>query len=105
MPLPNNLRSPVDPAAPEPYGICDRCSFRYHHSHLRWQFDWRGNALINLQILVCRECEDEPQENGRRPVILPPDPVPVKDPRPGFYAQQMGPPPPVQSVQQLVDDD
>jgi hypothetical protein len=54
---------------------------------------------------VCPPCYDLPQENGRRPVILPPDPVPIKDPRPGFYAQQEGPPPPVQSVQQLVDID
>lgn len=106
MPLPNNLRSPVNPSAPEPFGHCDRCNFRYHHSELRWQYDWRGNALTNLRRLVCtRTCYDEPQPNGRRPVILPPDPLPIKDPRPGFYYQQEGPPPPVQSVVDLVGDD
>lgn len=66
--------------------------------------DWRGNQLSNLRLLVCPRCYDTPQENGNRPVILPPDPEPVKDPRPGFMAQQEGPPPAPQSVQNLIVD-
>lgn len=103
MPLPHDLRAPTDPERPQPPGICDRCGFKYPHAELAWQFDWRGNQLHNLRILVCPPCYDEPQPNGRRPVILPPDPEPVKDPRPGFYAQQEGPPPPAQSVVQIAE--
>lgn len=74
---------------PRPWAICDRCAGRYFHDHLRWQFDWRGNAIQNLRLLVCGKCEDVPFELNR-PIIIGPDPVPVMDPRPGWYAQQMG---------------
>lgn len=73
---------------PEAWGICDRCGFRYFRKQLHWQFDWRGNQLQNLRLLVCRPCTDIPNENFR-PIIIGPDPVPIKDPRPGWYAQQM----------------
>lgn len=58
------------------------------HSKLSWQREWAGAALINKRILVCRECLDQPQPNGRKTLIIGPDPVPVRDPRPGFQAQQ-----------------
>lgn len=104
MTLPHDGRSPVNPDAPEPWGCCDRCGFRWYHRDLRWQFDWRGNALTNLRILVCPPCNDRPFEFNR-PIILPPDPEPIRDPRPGFMVQQEGPPPPVQSVQSLTGQD
>ena len=62
------------------------------HSELRFQFDWRGNAIQNLRILVCRRCEDVPQPQ-LRPIMVGPDPYPVRDPRPGFAAQQEANPP------------
>lgn len=105
MVLPHDRRSPADPTRPQPPGCCDRCGFRWYHHDLRWQFDWIGNELSNLRLLVCPRCEDVPQPNGRRPVVLPPDPVPVKDPRPGFMTQQEGPAPPVQSVQSFTFPD
>jgi hypothetical protein len=57
---------------------------------LRWQFDWRGNAMQNLRILVDHRCEDEPQPQ-LRPILIGPDPYPVRDPRPGFASSQQGP--------------
>jgi hypothetical protein len=49
---------------------------------LRWQFDWRGERLQNLRILVCDSgCYDEPQEQLRAR-ILSPDPLPIFNARP-----------------------
>lgn len=104
MPYPHDARSPANPFRPEAPGFCDRCGRKWFHRDLDWQFDWRGNQLTNLRILVCPECLDTPQENGRRPVILPADPEPIQDPRPGFQTQQEGPPPPVRSVRQFAPD-
>jgi hypothetical protein len=72
---------------PRPWGICDRCGFRYFHHDLNWQYDWRGNQLQNLRILVDHRCTDVPQPQ-LRPIIIGPDPYPVEDPRPGWAAQQ-----------------
>lgn len=88
MPYPHNLRAPVSPWKPEPVGICDRCGFLYPDSRLVWQFDWRGNAMANLRIRVCTDrCLDEPFGNNR-PLLIPPDPEPIKDARPWHYASQ-----------------
>lgn len=90
---------------PEAWGICDRCGFRYFRKELHFQFDWRGNSLVNIRLLVCRPCTDVPNENFR-PIIVGPDPVPIKDPRPGWYAQQMqGGPPIVQVAGGFLSDD
>lgn len=71
--------------APRALGICDRCGFLYNHGDLQWQWDWQqGPRLFNLRILVCRDCLDIPQESGRT-IVLPPDPVPINDPRPENY--------------------
>jgi hypothetical protein len=86
-------RAFTDPYTLDPYATCDRCGIQYNMRDLVWQYDWRGDALMNLRILVCtRTCVDEPFEFNR-PIILPPDPMPVLDARPGFYAAQEGPPP------------
>jgi len=105
MPIRHSPRAPVDVWAPEPWGCCDRCGFRWLHRELAWQFDWRSTRLQNLRILVCPTCLDEPQPNGRRPVKVGPDPVPVRDPRPGFASIQMGDmPSPVRSVIEILGD-
>jgi hypothetical protein len=52
----------------------------YNHDRLRWQFDWRGTAIQNLRILVCRRCYDQPQAQLRA-IVLPADPIPVQNPR------------------------
>jgi hypothetical protein len=71
--------------APRALGICDRCGSMYNHDELQWQWDWKqGPRLFNLRILVCRSCLDVPQESGRT-IVLPPDPVPIANPRPENY--------------------
>jgi hypothetical protein len=47
---------------------------------LRWQYDWRGNSLQNIRLLVCNKCLDKPQEQLRT-IRLPPDPLPVANAR------------------------
>ena len=85
----------VNPDRPEAQAICDRCGRAFNHVDLVWQYDWRGDSLTNLRILVCQDgCEDEPQEQFR-PRILPPDPEPVENARPPAWAAQEGPPPPL----------
>jgi hypothetical protein len=103
MGFPQSSRAYADMRKPEPWGTCDRCGFRYMHKNLRWQFDWRGNQLQNLRILVDHRCEDVPQEQ-LRPIIIGPDPYPVQDPRPGWAASQMGPQPPIETPLEIVED-
>jgi hypothetical protein len=86
--LPHDLHAPVNRSAPEPPGICDRCGRKWPLSKLVYQFDWRGNALANLRLRVCPDDLDKPFEFNR-PLRIPPDPVPVQDPRPYQYAVQM----------------
>lgn len=75
----NHVR--VDSRSPSAQGICQRCGFRYNLTELQYQYQWNGSALINLQILVCPTCLDEPNEQLR--VYAPPaDPVPVPHPSP-----------------------
>jgi hypothetical protein len=80
-------RARVDPQNPEAFAVCDRCGFRRNHVDLTWQYQYRGNALTNIRVLVCADkCLDVPHEFAR-PVILPPDPVPITDPRPELATQ------------------
>jgi len=70
------------------WGVCDRCNFVYSLKDLIWQYDWRGNQVQNIKLRVCtRTCADKPYE-GWRPLKLPADPVPVRDPRPINAAAQ-----------------
>ena len=78
-------RAQISARHPRALGICDRCGFTVNHDELQWQWDWlQGPRLFNLRILVCRTCLDIPQESGRT-IVLPPDPVPIADPRPENY--------------------
>lgn len=65
---------------PQAHAICDRCGFRYNFVDLTWQFDWRGAALQNLRILVCRRCIDKAQDQLRA-IVLPADPTPIVNAR------------------------
>lgn len=60
---------------------CDRCGFYYNHTALRWQYEWRGDSVKNIYWLVCKRCLDNPQPQLKTRRI-PPDPVPIKNPRP-----------------------
>lgn len=69
-------RARVNANNPEAFSLCQRCNIWWNYSSLTWQHDWRGNALQNLRILVCRECLDRPQEQLRA-IVVPADPLPV----------------------------
>lgn len=69
-------RARTNASNPQAHAICDRCGFRYNHINLQWQFDWRGSALQNLRVLVCKRCNDTPDEQLRS-IIIPPDPPPI----------------------------
>lgn len=63
------------------FGTCDCCGFTYNLNDLHWQYEWAGDRLINLHLRHCPTCLDVPNEQ-RRSIILPPDPLPVANPRP-----------------------
>jgi hypothetical protein len=83
-------RARISPTKPQAQAVCDRCYRRLSHSDLSWQFEFAGPQLQNLRILVCRECLDKPQE-GLRTLILPPDPVPIENPRPENFVSDDNP--------------
>ena len=66
---------------PQAHAICDRCGGRYNHVDLTFQYDWAGAGVINKRLLVCHRCLDNMQPQLRA-IVLPPDPVPVLNPRP-----------------------
>lgn len=74
-------RARVNPTSPEAAGICDRCGFKYSLRDLVGQREWRGPRLMDIRVKVCPKCTDIPFIFNK-PIIYPPDPVPVRDPRP-----------------------
>jgi hypothetical protein len=92
MTLAHSPYAPLNPFAPEPTGICDRCGFLYPLTSLVEQKAWAGPTVVKLGILVCtRTCLDELQQNGQRTIVIGPDPKPLKNPRPPRYKAQAGP--------------
>lgn len=83
-------RARVDRSNPQAHATCDRCGARYLHKQLSWQVQWIGPRLQNIRILVCRTCLDKPQELLRT-IVLPPDPVPIANPRPELYVSDDNP--------------
>lgn len=73
-------RARTSPSNPRAFGVCDRCARWWNRDQLLAQYDWRGAALANLNIYVCRDCYDTPQEQLRA-IVLPADPVPISIPR------------------------
>lgn len=80
-------RARVDPSHPAAPGICDRCGMLWMLSDLQFQMEWRGPQLASTGFRVCHRCYDVPFIFNK-PIILPADPVPVKDPRPPWWWQQ-----------------
>ena len=78
-------RARVSPSDPKAFGVCDYCGFLYNLKDLQWQRQWAGTQMINLGSLVCDICLDVPQQQLRS-LTLPPDPVPVYNARPEYYA-------------------
>ena len=75
-------RATVDSSNPRAWGHCERCYDLVNHSDLRWQMRYAGPQLINTNKLVCEHCLDIPNQQERT-IVLTPDPVPIKNPRPG----------------------
>jgi hypothetical protein len=84
----SHSRTRVQPSAPAAFAVCDRCAFTYNHDRLQWQYEYAGPRLQNQRILVCDICLDIPQELNR-PLRIPADPVPIRDPRSDLYAPLM----------------
>jgi len=74
-------KTKIDAYSPEGHGTCDKCSQIYNLNQLIWQQEYRGNSLMRTGFRVCSRCLDIPYQ-GRRPIIIPADPVPLRDPRP-----------------------
>lgn len=79
-------RARVNSRSPEAQGCCDRCYFNFSLNDLTWQYQWSGVKLQNLRLLVCSECLDVPQPQLKT-IIIPPDPIPVLNPRPEQYQE------------------
>lgn len=78
-------RGQVNARNPVALAVCDRCGFTYNRPALAYQFQWAGLVLNNLNLLVCDRCMDVPQPQLKT-IILPPDPLPINDPRAERYA-------------------
>lgn len=48
-----------------------------NHVNGHWQHEWRGPRLVNIRVFVCGRCLDKPFIFNK-PIIYPPDPVPIK---------------------------
>ena len=75
-------RARVDPHRPEAFAHCDKCYDLLNHVDLQWQFAYAGPVLVNTGLLVCDTCLDIPNPQNKL-LVLPPDPVPIRNPRPG----------------------
>ena len=75
----------IDTDNPEALGICDYSGFVFPRKDLIRQMEWRGDDLAWTGFYVGKPFADKPNEQNRTP-ILPPDPVPVLDPRPPFFS-------------------
>jgi hypothetical protein len=79
-----NGKARISATRPEAKGICDRCGAMYSLADLGYQYQWAGVSMTNLQLRVCSGCMDTPQIQLKS-FVIPPDPVPVLDPRVEFY--------------------
>jgi hypothetical protein len=77
-------RARISATNPQAAAICDRCGFVFNHVDLGWQYDYAGTGLVNKRILVCERCDDVPQTQ-LKVIVLPPDPVPIINPRTQDY--------------------
>jgi hypothetical protein len=72
----------IDAKHPRALAICDGCGFQVNHDHLREKMEYRGGSTpVGTGLYVCASCDDVPQPFFRK-LVLPPDPVPVSNPRP-----------------------
>lgn len=73
----------LDPDSPQAWGQCDRCGMVWRLVELQWQYGYQGTTTPqNTRLLVCPKHLDplNPQDAA---YVLPPDPMPVFNARPG----------------------
>ncbi len=88
MPWRPHGKARVSPSGPSAFGVCDRCGMWYNLKDLQFQYEWGGSRLTNQNILVCNRCLDIPQQQLRS-IIIPADPVPVFNPRPERFREEV----------------
>lgn len=81
---PHPKRARTDPSAPRAWGTSDRNGMIYNLKDLRYQLQWRGTQLFSNGQLVGPDEYDVPNRQLGT-IILPPDPVGVKNARPEQY--------------------
>ncbi len=81
---PHPRRARTDPSSPRAWATSDRSGFVDNLENMVWQTQWRGTKLIKTGLLVSPEDWDVPQRQLGT-VILPPDPVAVRNARPENY--------------------
>jgi len=83
-------RAKVSSKNPRAFAVCDGCGFLYNRIDLQFQYQWMGPRTQSTNMLVCEDCLDVLQEQLRT-IILPPDPVPIEDPRIERYTYENDP--------------
>lgn len=78
-------RTSVNPGYPEAWGTSDRNGMIGTRAKMQFQRDWRGNKIINTRVLVHPDELDKPQRQLGS-LTLPPDPPPIKYPKPENYS-------------------
>jgi len=78
-------RAEVDPSSPRGWATSDRNGMIGNLQNMRWQFEWRGNRIMNTRVLVHDDELDEPQRQLGN-LVIPPDPLPLYNARPENYS-------------------
>ena len=87
-PLHRRARAPIDidVKSPRSVAVCDGCGMWTMHGHLVEKMEYRGGSVpVGTNLYVCGVCDDVPNPYYSK-LVLPPDPVPIKNPRPENYA-------------------
>lgn len=79
-------RAATSATSPRAFAVCDRCGIWTNFQKLSNQREWRGAALLPLNIYVCPSCVDVPQEQNRT-IVVPADPTPIINARTEPFVQ------------------
>ncbi len=82
-------RARVSTRNPAAFASCDYCGMLYNRVDLKAQMEWYGTNLTDTGFRACYVCISKPQDQ-LRPIILPPDPIPIMEPRPEYYGAEIG---------------
>lgn len=87
-PHPKHART--NPQSPRAWATSDRSGFVGNQERMLWQYEYAGTGLINKNILVYDWEYDRPQRQLGT-IILPPDPVAIRNARPEqYYVDEYG---------------